>query len=69
MLADHGWDVHDEKVVQTLKVHAIAEMARKRAKITAAQSKAAIGILPKVGNLRTGQNQYLICLTDCKDGA
>ena|ERR1700683_897349 len=56
MLADDGQDAHDEKVVQTLKVHAIADMARKGVKITAAQSKAAIGILPKVGNFGTVQN-------------
>jgi hypothetical protein len=55
MLADDGRDAHDEKVVQTLKVRAIADMARKGVKITAAQSKAAIGILPKVGNFRNVQ--------------
>ena len=69
MLPDDGWDAHDEKVVQTLKVCAIAGMARKGVKITAAQSKAAIGILPpKVGSFGTVWNQYLICLTDHRDG-
>lgn len=68
MLADDGRDAHDEKVVQTLKVRAIADMARKGVKITAAQSKAAIGILPKVGNFGTVWNQYLIRLTDCGNG-
>jgi hypothetical protein len=34
MLANDGWDAHDEKVVQTLKVCAIADMARKGIKIT-----------------------------------
>ena len=68
MLADDGRDAHDEKVVQTLKVRAIADMARKGVKITAAQSKAAIGILPKVGNFGTVWNQYLIHLTDRGDG-
>jgi hypothetical protein len=46
--ADNGQQVHDEKVVQTLKVRAIAEMARRGIKITPAQNTAAIGILPKV---------------------
>ena len=68
MLADDGQDAHDEKVVQTLKVCAIADMARKGVKITAAQSKAVIGILPKIGDFGTVQDQYLICLTDCRDG-
>jgi hypothetical protein len=49
--ADDGQQVHDEKIVQTLKVRAIADMARKGIKITPAQNKAAIGILPKVSIL------------------
>ena len=46
--ADDGQQVHDEKVVQTLKVRAIADMAKRGIKIAPAQNKAAIGILPKV---------------------
>jgi hypothetical protein len=46
--ADNGQQIHDEKVVQTLKVRAIADMARRGVKITPAENKAAIGISPKV---------------------
>jgi hypothetical protein len=46
--ADNGQQIHDEKVVQTLKVRAIADMARRGVKITPAENKAAIGIFPKV---------------------
>lgn len=50
---DNGQKLHNEKIVQTLKVHAIADMARRGIKITPMQNKAAIGILPKVSNLGT----------------
>ena len=45
---DDRQQVHDEKVIQTLKVCAIADMAKRGIKITPTQNKAAIGILPKV---------------------
>lgn len=45
---DNGQEVHDEKVVQTLKVRAIADMVKKKIKITPEQHWEAIGILPKV---------------------
>ena len=44
--ADNGQEVHDEKVVQTLKVRAIADMLKK-IKITPEQNWEAIGILLK----------------------
>ena len=46
--ADNGQEVHDEKVVQTLKAHAIADMVKKKIKITPEQNRNAISILPKV---------------------
>ena len=45
---DNGQEVHDEKVVQTLKARAIADMVKKKIKITPEQNREAIGILPKV---------------------
>ena len=45
---DNGQEVHDKKVVQTLKVRAIADMVKKKIKITPEQHWEAIGILPKV---------------------
>ena len=50
---DNGQQLHDKKIVQTLKVHAVTDMARKGIKITPAQNKAAIGILPKVSSLQS----------------
>lgn len=47
MPADDGQQVHDEKVVQTMKVRAIAEMVKCGVKITPTQSKAAMGVIPK----------------------
>jgi hypothetical protein len=38
----------DEKVIQTLKVRAIADMANRGIKITPEQNKVAVGIFPKV---------------------
>jgi hypothetical protein len=46
--ADNGQQVHDEKVIQTLKVRAIADMANRGIKITPEQNKVAVGIFPKV---------------------
>jgi hypothetical protein len=46
--ADNGQEVHDEKVVQTLKARAIADMVKKKIKITPEQNRNAISILPKV---------------------
>ena len=48
---DNREQLHDEKIMQTLKVHAVTDMARKGIKITPVQNKAAIGILPKVSSL------------------
>jgi hypothetical protein len=45
---DNGQEVHDEKVVQTLKARAIADMVKKKIKITPEQNHNAISILPKV---------------------
>jgi len=45
---DNGQEVHDEKVVQTLKACAIADMVKKKIKITPEQNCEAISILPKV---------------------
>jgi hypothetical protein len=45
---DNGQEVHDEKVVQTLKARAIADMVKKKIKITPEQNRNAISILPKV---------------------
>ena len=45
---DNGQEVHDEKVVQILKVHAIVDMVKKKIKITPEQHREAIGILLKV---------------------
>jgi hypothetical protein len=45
---DNRQEVHDEKVIQTLKARAIADMVKKKIKITPEQNREAIGILPKV---------------------
>ena len=42
---DDGQQVHDEKVVQTLNICTIADMAKRGIKITPTQNKAAISIL------------------------
>ena len=48
---DNRQQLYDEKLVQTLQVHAVTDIARRGIKITPAQNKAAIGILPKVSSL------------------
>ena len=45
---DNGQQIHDDKVVQTLKVCAIADMTKRGIKITPTQNRAAISILLKV---------------------
>lgn len=45
---DDGQQVHDNKVVQTLKVRAVTEMARRGIHISPAENKTAVGIFPKV---------------------
>jgi hypothetical protein len=67
--ADDGQQVHDEKIVQTLKVCAIADMARKGIKITPAQNKAAISILPKVSILLPCNVAQLKAFLDCRAGS
>jgi hypothetical protein len=48
---DNGQQVHDEKVVQTLKLQAIADMARRNIKIAPEENAVVTGIFPKVAGL------------------
>ena len=45
---DNRQQIHDDKVVQTLKVCAITDMTKRGIKITPTQNRAAISILPNV---------------------
>ena len=47
MLLNDGQQVHNEKVVQTMKVQTTIEMVKNGVKITPTQSKAVMGIIPK----------------------
>ena len=63
---DNGQEVHDEKVVQTLKARAIADMVKKKIKITPEHNHEAIGILPKVRGSSWMTVTLLTSALDCR---
>lgn len=54
-MEETGQQVHDDKVVKTLKVKAISEMAKRGVQIGASENMQALALFPKVCDLHTSQ--------------